>query len=80
MTPPYSGGEGYPLEEMRVLDLSRRLPGAYATKLLVDAGADVVKVEPEGGDPLRGWTLSDVDLRGEDGGLFRYLCASKRKC
>ena len=45
----------------------------YATKLLVDAGADVVKVEPEGGDPLRGWTLSDADLRGEDGGLFRYL-------
>ena len=78
MTPSYSGGEGYPLEEMRVLDLSRRLPGAYATKLLVDAGADVVKVEPEGGDPLRGWTLSDVDLHGEDGGLFRYLCASKR--
>ena len=78
MTPSYSGGEGYPLEEMRVLDLSRRLPGAYATKLLVDAGADVVKVEPEEGDPLRGWTLSDVDLHGEDGGLFRYLCASKR--
>jgi crotonobetainyl-CoA:carnitine CoA-transferase CaiB-like acyl-CoA transferase len=78
MTPSYSGGEAYPLEGMRVLDLSRHLPGAYATKLLVDAGADVVKVEPEGGDPLRSWTLSHVDLHGEDGGLFHYLCTSKR--
>jgi crotonobetainyl-CoA:carnitine CoA-transferase CaiB-like acyl-CoA transferase len=78
MTRSDSGGEGYPLEGMRVLDLSSRLPGAYATKLLVDAGADVVKVESRGGDPLRGWTLSHVDLRGEDGGLFQYLCGSKR--
>ncbi len=78
MTPPYSGGEGYPLAGMRVLDLSCRLPGAYATKLLVDAGADVVKVEPDGGDPLRRWTLRHGDLHGDDGGLFQYLCASKR--
>lgn len=48
VTPLASGGERYPLEEMRVLDLSCNLPGVYATELLVDAGADVVKVEPEG--------------------------------
>lgn len=43
-----------PLEGVRVLDLTRLLPGAYATSLLVDLGADVLKVEdPRGGGDLR---------------------------
>ena len=43
-----------PLEGVRVLDLSRLLPGPYATLVLADQGADVVKVEdPRGGDYLR---------------------------
>jgi len=40
------------LDDIRVLDLAGE-PGAYCGKLLADMGADVVKVEPPGGDPAR---------------------------
>ncbi len=51
-----------PLAGVRVLDLTRLLPGPFATWILADLGADVVKVEdPRGGDWLR-WL---PPLRGE---------------
>jgi crotonobetainyl-CoA:carnitine CoA-transferase CaiB-like acyl-CoA transferase len=50
-----------PLDGIRVLDLSRLLPGGYATLLLADLGADVVKVEePGAGDYIR-WTPPMVE-------------------
>lgn len=64
---------------LRVLDLSSGIAGPYATKLLADAGADVVKVEGPDGDPLRRWTAAGVDLPdGEDSALFCLLNTSKR--
>jgi len=68
-----------PFEGLRVLDLSSGIAGAYATKVLVDAGADAVIVEPPGGDPLRRHTSASTPLApAEDGVLFRYLRASTR--
>jgi crotonobetainyl-CoA:carnitine CoA-transferase CaiB-like acyl-CoA transferase len=57
------------LEGVRVVDLTTDIAGPYCTKVLADAGADVVKVEPSSGDPLRQWG---------SGALFEFLNTSKR--
>ncbi len=69
----------HPLSGYAVVDLSSGIAGAYCTKLLADGGADVVKVEPPDGDPLRAWTSSGAAPRpGADGPLFSFLACSKR--
>ncbi len=70
----------WPLAGLRVIDLSSEIAGPYCAKILVDAGADVIKVEsPDEGDPLRRWTASGAAIaEGEDGALFQHLNASKR--
>ncbi|MGN9762461.1 CaiB/BaiF CoA transferase family protein [Streptomyces sp. SD31] len=51
-----SGGSRGPLDGLLVADFSRILAGPYATMLLADLGADVVKVEGPQGDDTRTWT------------------------
>lgn len=66
------------LKDIRVVDFSLGIAGAYTSKLLADAGADVIKVEPPGGDPMRSWSATHADLKGKDGALFQFLHTSKR--
>ncbi|HEX4620151.1 MAG TPA: CaiB/BaiF CoA-transferase family protein, partial [Myxococcaceae bacterium] len=64
-----------PLSDLKVLDLSRLLPGPYATLVLADLGAQVDKVEdPLGGDPVR---LMPPHW-GEESALFAALHRNKR--
>ena len=49
------------LRGLRVLDLSQYLPGPYAAQILADLGAEVVKIEPPDGDPLRRLGPADAD-------------------
>jgi crotonobetainyl-CoA:carnitine CoA-transferase CaiB-like acyl-CoA transferase len=60
-------GDAGLLSGVRVLDLSVWRPGPYATQLLAEIDADVLKVEPPAGDPMRGYPE-----------LFASLNANKR--
>ncbi|MCW8844336.1 MAG: CoA transferase [Gammaproteobacteria bacterium] len=71
-----------PLAGLKVLDLSRILAGPWASQLLGDLGADVVKVErPGAGDDTRNWGPPYLkDSAGEDTGeAAYYLCANRNK-
>ncbi len=51
-----------PLNGVRVVDISRLVSGNVLSALLGDFGADVIKVEPPSGDPLRAWTDEGVSF------------------
>lgn len=63
-----------PLDGVRVLELGQLLAGPFAGTILGSFGADVIKVEPPGGDPIRSWRLV------EDGTSlwWRSLARNKR--
>ncbi len=65
------------LENVRVIDLSQYIPGPFATRQLADLGAEVIKVEPPGGDPMRFF------MHADEAGLspiYRHLNRGKRIC
>lgn len=59
------------LDGLRVLDLTRNLPGPFATRLLADLGARVIKVEPPEGDPAR--QIGALHARLNDGKDLRTV-------
>ena len=70
------------LSHVRVLDLSRILAGPWASQMLADLGAEVIKVErPEVGDDTRSWGppfMKDRDGADTSDSAY-YLCANRNK-
>lgn len=78
-----------PLAGLRVIDLTQVLSGPFATMLLADQGADVVKVEPPAGDVSRLWGPhpepadpagggTPAEVEGSYGGYFASVNRNKR--
>ncbi|WP_455374287.1 CaiB/BaiF CoA transferase family protein [Limibacillus halophilus] len=75
-----AGISGRPLEGLRVLDLSRILAGPWATQILADLGAEVIKVERPGtGDDTRSWGPPFAEGEGGASEAAYFLSANRGK-
>ncbi len=68
-----------PLDGLRVVDCSTVLAGPYCTMLLGDLGADVIKIEPPGGDATRGWGPPWVGEGAGQRTAAYYLAVNRNK-
>jgi crotonobetainyl-CoA:carnitine CoA-transferase CaiB-like acyl-CoA transferase len=74
-----SGNRPTPLHDLRVVEISDRIAGSYCGKLLVDAGAQVRKIELPQGDSLRRYSATGSALPDGPGSPFYcYLNAGKQ--
>lgn len=61
------------LGDLRVVEVGSGVAAPFCSRLFADFGAEVIKIEPSGGDPSRGWPSG-----GADGALFAFLNTGKR--
>ncbi|MEM6662514.1 MAG: CoA transferase, partial [Pseudomonadota bacterium] len=73
-TPPLPRQSG-PLTGTRIVEFGHFIAAPFATRVLADMGAEVIKVEPPGGDPVRGW---GSQLDGQS--LWWSTHARNKKC
>src|SRR5262245_2380068 len=67
------------LSGLRVVELGRGVAAPFCARLLADHGADVIKLEPPEGDPVRGWgPFAGGAPDAERGAPFQFLNAGKR--
>jgi len=72
------GARAGPWAGVRVVDLTG-LAGAYGTRVLAALGAEVIKVEPPGGDPMRTYAPHAPGVDGPESGLWwAFLSAGKK--
>ncbi|NNE64155.1 MAG: CoA transferase [Gammaproteobacteria bacterium] len=65
------------LDDVKVIDLSQYIPGPFATRQLADLGANVIKVEPPSGDPMRRFMSAKDD---DASAVYRHINRGKRIC
>ena len=63
------------LADVRVLDLSQYIPGPYLTRMLADLGAQVIKIEPPTGDPMRHF---GAESQATESTVYRALNQGKK--
>jgi formyl-CoA transferase len=66
------------LDGVRILDLTQVMGGPFCTMQLADLGADVIKVEPPGGDLSRRMGGAELEMPGDDNAPFFALNRNKR--
>src|SRR5205814_1340381 len=67
------------LEGVKVIELGQAVSGPYCAKLFADYGAEVIKVEPPGGDVARHWgPFPNDEPHPEKSGTFFFLNTNKR--
>ena len=68
-----------PLSHLRVVEIGCMPPAAFCARIFADFGADVLKIEPPGGDPARlEPPLADVGAGAREGVYFGFLNSNKR--
>ena len=69
---------GKVFEGLKVVDLTTALNGPFCTMFLGDYGADVIKIEPVGGEQSRSW--GPIDEKSGESGFYGFVNRNKKGC